>query len=126
MKEIHGGYGAWSPASEIWALGAVIYTMMTGIPPPRQFDYHWQISRMSDKGYTSGLKEIVGDMLKTKSGERPTTAQVVGRVNEGWEKWRDTDDARGFVDWKDRSRGREVKLDGQVEETGRKGWGIIE
>lgn len=103
-----------------------MYTMMTGIPPPQQFDFKEVVSRMSDKNYTSPLREIVTDMLSFRSSARPTTAQLVGRIEQGWEDWRETEDANGYVDWRDRSRGREVNLEGEVEEKGLPGWGIIE
>ncbi|KAI9640603.1 hypothetical protein NHQ30_010902 [Ciborinia camelliae] len=120
------GTESWSVASEIWALGATVYTMMTGIPPPQQFDYKWVVSRMSDKPYTAGLKQIVSDMLKFRSQDRPTTAQLVGRIEQGWEEWRETDDAIGYVDWKDRSRGREVNLKGEVKQKGMPGLGFTD
>ncbi|RAL62679.1 hypothetical protein DID88_004522 [Monilinia fructigena] len=120
------GTEGWCPASEIWSLGATVYTMMTGIPPPQQFDFKEVVSRMSDKNYTSPLREIVTDMLSFRSSARPTTAQLVGRIEQGWEDWRETKDANGYVDWRDRSRGREVNLEGEVKEKGLPGWGIIE
>lgn len=125
-QEQLAGTETWGPASEIWALGATVFTMMTGIPPPQQFEYQWAMSRMSDKPFTSGLKNLVSAMLKVRSTDRPTTAQLVGRIEQGWEEWRATDDAIGYVDWKDRSRGREVNLQGEVEEKARMGWGIID
>lgn len=100
--------------------------MMTGIPPPQQFGYKWVISRMGDKVYTGPLKEIVADMLKFRSSDRPSTADLVGRIETGWEEWRETDDAIGYVDWKDKSRGREVNAEGEVEQKESSGWGIIQ
>lgn len=124
IQEQLSGTESWGPASEIWALGAVVYTMMTGIPPAQQFDYKWVMSRMSDKPYTRGLKEIVASMLQPRSGDRPTTAQLTGRMYTAWLAWRETDDAIGYVHWRDKSRGWEVNLEGEAEEKGRPGWGI--
>ncbi|QSZ36185.1 hypothetical protein DSL72_007310 [Monilinia vaccinii-corymbosi] len=119
------GTESWSPASEVWSLGATVYTMMTGIPPPQQLDFKVVVSRMSDRSYTRALREIVSDMLSFRSQDRPTTAQLVGRIEKGWEDWRETRDAVGYVDWRDRRRGREVNLEGEVEEKGLPGWGIL-
>ena len=66
IQEQLAGTDTWGPASEIWALGATVFTMMTGIPPPQQFEYQWAMSRMSDKPFTSGLKNLVSAMLKVR------------------------------------------------------------
>ena len=69
-------------------LGATIYTMMTGIPPPRDLEYDWNVSRMNDKGFSEGLRDIVGDMLKMHPGDRPGGVDLVKRVEDEWKRWR--------------------------------------
>jgi serine/threonine protein kinase len=78
--EIYEHNSHWSCASEIWSLGAVLYMMMTGIPPPRFYDFGWQISRMNDKGFSSRLREIVGAMLDPKPSWRPNAWELVSRT----------------------------------------------
>jgi hypothetical protein len=69
-------------------LGATIYTMMTGIPPPRDLGYDWNVSRMNDKEFSKGLRDIVGDMLKVHPGDRPGGVDLVKRVEDEWKRWR--------------------------------------
>ncbi|PBP24989.1 putative protein kinase [Diplocarpon rosae] len=88
--ELYMNTNSHSRASEIWSLGATIYTMMTGIPPPRHYDYAWQVSRMNDAGYSQILRDIVGDMLKHHPADRPTTVGLVNRVDDQWRRWRAT------------------------------------
>jgi len=64
--------------------------MMTGIPPPRYFDYNWQISRMNDKGFSKSLRDIVGSMLNHRLALRPDALTLVNLVEEGWRVWRST------------------------------------
>lgn len=63
---------------------------MTGIPPPRYYDYNWQISRMNDKGFSKGLRDIVAQMLNHELSLRPDTLSLVNIVEEGWRSWRAT------------------------------------
>ena len=69
-------------------LGATIYTMMTGIPPPRDLGYDWNVSRMNDKEFSKGLRDIVGDMLKVHPGDRPGGVDLVKRGEDEWKRWR--------------------------------------
>jgi hypothetical protein len=64
--------------------------MMTGIPPPRFFDYNWQISRTNDKGFSEGLRDIVAQMLNHRMAMRPDTLTLVNIVEDGWRVWRST------------------------------------
>jgi hypothetical protein len=64
--------------------------MMTGIPPPRYCDYDWQISRMNDKGFSQGLRELVALMLKSNPDERPRAAELINQADEGFAYWRAT------------------------------------
>lgn len=77
-------------ASEIWSLGATVYTMMTGIPVPRHLDYTRNISRMNDKGFSESIREVVGAMLEEDSNDRPNAFQLIDKVDEGFERWRAT------------------------------------
>lgn len=81
---------AWTRASEIWSLGATVYTMMTGIPPPppRSCDYDWQICRMNDRGFSKGIRDVVAEMLSLNPGDRMGAMELVERVEEGWEVWK--------------------------------------
>ena len=101
----------WTRASEIWSLGAVVYCMMTGIPPPRTYDYNWQISRMTDKGFSLGLRQIMQDMLSTNPRERPITVRLVERVEEGWRDWRvDSQEGRECVDLDEQQINKKSRL----------------
>jgi hypothetical protein len=102
-KEIYGNTHFHSPATEIWMLGATIYTMMTGIPPPRDLEYDWIVSRMNDKGFSKGLRDIVGDMLKMHPGDRPGGMDLVKRVENEWKRWRAaTEEGQRYVDVMDK------------------------
>ena len=83
-QEIYNKTALHTRASEIWSLGAVVYTMMTGIPPPRYYEYNWQISRMTDKGFSRPLREIVAAMLNPEVGKRPNSLRLIDRAEEGW------------------------------------------
>jgi hypothetical protein len=77
--------------------------MMTGMPPPRLYDYNWQISRMNDRGFSQPLREIIGSMLRPHPADRPTVVDLVNTVNYQWKKWRaDTPEGRQFVDVTDK------------------------
>jgi hypothetical protein len=98
-KEIYKNLRSWSRPSEIWSLGAVIYTMMTGMPPPRYYNYNWQISRMNDKGFSQGLRDILATMLDPVAGQRPDARDLVGLVRNEWRSWRaNTIEGRAYVD----------------------------
>jgi hypothetical protein len=73
--------------------------MMTGIPPPRYFDFNWQISRMNDKGFSKDLRDIVEMMLEHKMRRRPDTMSLVDRAEDGWRHWRtSTREGQEYVD----------------------------
>ena len=57
--------------------------MMTGMPPPRTYTYEWNISRMTDKGFSQELRDIVAAMLRDESGERISAVGVCERVELG-------------------------------------------
>lgn len=77
--------------------------MMTGIPPPRFYNYDWQISRMNDKGFSQPLREIIAAMLKPHPADRPTALDLVNKVNAEWSRWRsETEEGRRIVDAEDR------------------------
>lgn len=100
--EVYKHTHAWCRPSEIWALGAVIYMMMTGIPPPRVYSWEWQVSRLNDKGFSAGLRDIVADMLKMHPSDRPGTLVLVDRVEDAWKRWRvETREGRMYVDIRD-------------------------
>ncbi|KAL5328653.1 hypothetical protein ACEPPN_002155 [Leptodophora sp. 'Broadleaf-Isolate-01'] len=88
--EVYKNTHSHSRSSEIWQLGATIYAMMTGIPPPRLYEYSWQISRMNDGGYSQELREIIGSMIKMHPADRPTAIALVNRADDQWKKWRAT------------------------------------
>jgi hypothetical protein len=98
-KEIYKNTHFHTRSTEIWMLGATIYTMMTGIPPPRIEEYDWNVSRMNDKGFSKPLRDIVGDMLKDNLNERPGGVDLVERVEDEWKRWRaTTEEGQRFVD----------------------------
>ncbi|PVH86502.1 hypothetical protein DL98DRAFT_510558 [Cadophora sp. DSE1049] len=86
--EVYKNTHSHSRSSEIWQLGATIYTMMTGIPPPRLYEYSWQVSRLNDVGYSQELRDIVGDMIKVHPADRPNAIALVNKVDDQWRKWR--------------------------------------
>ncbi|KAJ5051735.1 uncharacterized protein L3040_001507 [Drepanopeziza brunnea f. sp. 'multigermtubi'] len=95
--EIYRNTHSHTRASEIWSLGATIYTMMTGIPPPRHYDYNWQISRMNDGAYSQILRDVVANMLKHHPADRPNTMALVNRVEDQWKRWRATTKEGAYV-----------------------------
>lgn len=81
--------------------------MMTGMPPPRYFEYNWQISRMNDKGFSEGLRDIVATMLDHNMNKRPDTLSLVQKVDEGWRLWRATTrEGQNYVDIRDEYLGQ--------------------
>lgn len=83
--------------------------MMTGIPPPRMFDYKWMVSRLGDKDFTPMLQHLVADMLKVNSSERPKGLDVCARAEAGFRAWRETrEEAKGFVRLEDMVRVGEI------------------
>ncbi|KAF8858436.1 kinase-like protein [Acephala macrosclerotiorum] len=97
--EIYNNTTSWTRPTEIWSLGATLYTMMTGIPPPRFYAHNWQISRLTDKGFSPGLREIVGKMLKPHPADRPTALDLVNKIDIEWRRWRsETVEGRRVVD----------------------------
>jgi serine/threonine protein kinase len=99
IQEIYNATGSWTRASEIWSLGVVVYTMMTGIPPPRMFEHHWQVSRMCDKGFSDYIKPIIQDVLETDPTDRPDGWELVQRIDDQWRKWRaNTREGRELLD----------------------------
>ncbi|KAL3418048.1 hypothetical protein PVAG01_11058 [Phlyctema vagabunda] len=95
--------------SEIYALGAVLYNMMTGMPPPRsRADNHqFNMSRMNDRGFSTGLRRIVEVMLHQDYWQRPSTLQLYNLANDGYRKWRATTlDGGQYVDVKDKNLAR--------------------
>ncbi|TVY19165.1 Serine/threonine-protein kinase ATG1 [Lachnellula arida] len=105
--EVYKHTQSWTRASELWSLGAVIYTMMTDMPPPRIYSYDWQISRMNDKGYSQGLRNIVGDMLKPEPADRPPVLDLVSIIETEWRSWRaNTREGQEFVDVEDQDAAR--------------------
>lgn len=102
-QEVYKDVSGPTRASEIWSLGAVIYTMMTGMPPPRCYDHSWQISRMNDKGFTEGIRGIVAQMLMLHPADRPNAFGLVDKVDDEWARWRATTrEGREFVDVEDK------------------------
>ncbi|TVY75914.1 Serine/threonine-protein kinase ATG1, partial [Lachnellula suecica] len=105
---------SWNRASELWSLGAVIYTMMTDMPPPRIYSYDWQISRMNDKGYTQGLRNIIADLLQPNPADRPSSVDLISRIDDEWRKWRaNTREGQEFVDVGDQDIARRALGVGQ-------------
>ena len=82
---------------------------MTGMPPPRSYEWPWQISRMNDKGFSEGIRDIVGAMLKLHPADRPNTFQLVDKVDAEWRRWRSTtNEGREFVDVEDKMAARRI------------------
>ena len=59
---------------------------------------------MNDKGFTHGIREIVGDMLKLHPSDRPSMVKLVSRIDDEWCRWRaQTKEGQAFVDVTDKS-----------------------
>ena len=84
--------------------------MMTGIPPPRFYDYAWQISRLNDNGFSYYLREIIIAMLDPKIKGRPDALELVGRTEEGWRAWRaNTKDGTEYIDVRDKELSESIE-----------------
>jgi len=78
--------------------------MMTGMPPPRFYNYEWQISRMNDKGFSDSIRHIVAEMLRPHPDDRLQTKDLVNQVDDAWEGWRaTTDEGAYYVDVVDKA-----------------------
>lgn len=85
-------------ASEVWLLGAVLYHMMVGRPP---LETQKELAPLAPDGtkpsdilvqalptkYSSELREIVTEMLRTRTQERPTTPELSLSVDRGMRIW---------------------------------------
>jgi predicted phosphohydrolase len=97
--------------------------MMTGIPPPRSYDYRWQISRLNDKGFSQGIREIVARMLDPSMAMRPDALQLVDEVEKGWRVWRaSTVEGQAYIDVRDKLVRREYESMRGIEVPG---WGFL-
>ncbi|KAH8816045.1 kinase-like domain-containing protein [Xylogone sp. PMI_703] len=89
----------WTPTAEIWSLGASVYMMMTGIPPPRYCNHELQISLIDPRKFSSSLREIVESMLDPDPKKRPNGFDLIERIDHAWIEWRrNTGEGREFVD----------------------------
>lgn len=61
--------------------------MMTGMPPPRFYNYEWQISRMTDKGFGESIQHIVAEMLRPHPNDRIETSKLVIQLEDAWNEW---------------------------------------
>ncbi|CZT40566.1 uncharacterized protein RSE6_00239 [Rhynchosporium secalis] len=95
--EVYKNTHSHSRSSEIWQLGATIYVMMTGIPPPRLYEHSWQISRLNDGAYSQELREIIANMIKIHPNDRPDAISLVNDVDDQWKKWRATTKEGAYV-----------------------------
>ncbi len=72
---------------------------MTGMPPPKFYNYEWQISRMNDKGFSEALRDIVAEMLRLHPKDRMQTKDLANQVDDAWEGWRaTTEEGAHYVD----------------------------
>jgi serine/threonine protein kinase len=111
FQEIFNNKNLWTRSSEIWSLGAVLYFMMTGIPPPRLFEYPWQISRLNDKAFSPQLRELVAAMLNPQMERRPTARDLIGQAQDGWRSWRATTrEGQEYVDGADKLLGEKIEM----------------
>lgn len=102
-QELHQNVYGPSRAAEIYSLGATLYCMMTGIPPPRYYDYAWQVSRLNDGGFSAGLRELVALMLRPHPADRPGAVELVNRADDAFARWRaTTEEGAYYVDVDDR------------------------
>ncbi|MCJ1261463.1 hypothetical protein MMC22_001327 [Lobaria immixta] len=104
--EVRSGTQGISAASDIWALGAVLYHMMVGEPlhqvdlsdetATRARDDFWV--KALPKRFTSQLKEIVRSILSIDRDQRPRADELSANVDRGMRIWRqDTEDGRRFI-----------------------------
>jgi hypothetical protein len=64
--------------------------MMTGTPPPRLYEYNWQVSRMYDKEFSESICEIISKMLQPHPADRMTGIKLVNWIDDKWAGWRAT------------------------------------
>lgn len=72
-----------SPASDVWALGAVLYEALAGVPPfdassPAALLASQRASPAPVPGAGGGVDTMVGAMLAVDPGSRPSAAEVAG------------------------------------------------
>ncbi|RFU30197.1 hypothetical protein B7463_g6126, partial [Scytalidium lignicola] len=93
------GLPYWTPTAELWSLGALVYMMMTGIPPPRHCSYELQISLMNDEEFSQDLREIIQSMLIFDPNKRPKCPELAVRIDRAWADWRaSTEEGKEIID----------------------------
>lgn len=91
--------------------------MMTGMPPPRGYNFAWQISRMGDKGFSEGLRGIVAKMLEPEIKNRPDALLLLGEAQRLWRDWRaNTPEGMAYVDVSDELAGIEYESEKGAQE----------
>jgi serine/threonine protein kinase len=77
----------WTPSAEIWSLGAVIWNIMTKIPPQleevkrgsKTFLEH-SCNPLAMGNYFLPLREVLSTFLNPNPMERPTSVELVHKV----------------------------------------------
>ena len=92
----------------MWSLGVVLYEMMTGSTPKTRnisgmikHDAESSYSHIKPlpRRYSTGLKEVVYDMLAYDAPDRPDAEQLCYRVANGMKHWRLTSpEGRDYVE----------------------------
>ncbi|KAI9769152.1 MAG: hypothetical protein M1840_004503 [Geoglossum simile] len=106
-QEIRKRTHDWSPAAEVWSLGAVVYHMMVGHPPLERDmtsiipcdnkSLHYYIDAIPNR-YSNELRTLVYEMLHISRKRRPTAQELTTRIGAGLSFWRDKTDEEYIVE----------------------------
>ncbi|KAI9890462.1 MAG: hypothetical protein M1814_003946 [Vezdaea aestivalis] len=89
--EIKDQTNIWTAKAEVFCLGALVYTMMTGSPPELQKMANGStVIQALPTEYSTQLRTLVRKMLDAEPINRPSSSELVVKVGQGLQFWSDT------------------------------------
>ena len=81
---MHGGVGEFSPTTDVYALGATFYKLLTGVTPPNASyvnDYGLPLDNLKSRGVSQKVIDVICEAMKGSRKDRLQDAETfVGRL----------------------------------------------